>query len=393
VKIVLITPETSTFHSYTGGIGVQFEATARGLAEFGHDVTLLTSTRSLIVGATSPYLGRVRVLPIELPRPFHPLYPRHDSQRIADFVSAMPNVDVVYAAEWAGLASRWSRLRDRPPLVTTLQTSLQQVREIEAHDTGLPKPSLPDRYVYRLERNQAVNSQVVCACSSSVLAWAIRLWGPLPRSRVLPNFIDVKETTSVAAEPIDLPSPLKPNGYVVATGRVSSWKGADVLVDAMVQLWRQGMTAPVVFVGSVMDDFRESLERAAADFGDRLILLGQQPRNTLLKLVKQARLAVFPSRYEAFGVGALEAKSVGTPSIVTSGSGFSDFCTGGEDCLMVPPGDSGALASAVAEFLTSDSTAERLGEAGASTAAAYDWREVIPTLVQSFDESMGCEPK
>ena len=75
---------------------------------------------------------------------------------------------------------------------------------------------------------------------------------------------------------------------------------------------------------------------------------------------------ICPSRWEGFGNVALEVKAIGTPLIVTSGSGFDDFCTDGVDCLMVPPADSSKLAAALQRLIESP----RLGRALAERALA-----------------------
>lgn len=46
-------------------------------------------------------------------------------------------------------------------------------------------------------------------------------------------------------------------------------------------------------------------------------------------------------------------------ALVTSNSGFDDFCTDGADCLMVPPADPEALAAALAAVLDDPGAARR----------------------------------
>lgn len=85
---------------------------------------------------------------------------------------------------------------------------------------------------------------------------------------------------------------------------------------------------------------------------------------------------VFPSRAEGFGLPALEAMASGCAVLVTDCGGVNTFARPGVNCLMVPPGDPGALAEALAQLVRDPALRVRLAKAGAATAREFSRDEV-----------------
>ena len=72
----------------------------------------------------------------------------------------------------------------------------------------------------------------------------------------------------------------------------------------------------------------------------------------LAELVASAEVACVPSLYEGFSLPAAEAMATGTPLVATPGGAIPEVAgPDGETCLAVPPGDPGALATALGRLL------------------------------------------
>jgi len=95
---------------------------------------------------------------------------------------------------------------------------------------------------------------------------------------------------------------------------------------------------------------------------DRVIWLGHVPGEELYGAISRADVVICPSRWEGFGNVALEVKAIGTPLVVTSGSGYDDFCTDGQDCQSVPAADPGRLAAAITVAVRHPAWARTLAE-------------------------------
>lgn len=123
-------------------------------------------------------------------------------------------------------------------------------------------------------------------------------------------------------------------------------------------------TARLVLAGAGGDDrFEPSraalLDRVPPAARDRVTFLGHVSGDELYGAVAAADVVMCPSRWEGFGNVAVEVMAAGAPLVVTSGSGFDDFCTDGADCLMVPPAAPDALAAALAAVLDDPVVARR----------------------------------
>ncbi len=119
----------------------------------------------------------------------------------------------------------------------------------------------------------------------------------------------------------------------------------DVLGEART-LGLDGMHAPVKFLGRISEEDKPLLMAAA-------------------------RLFVYPSSYEGFGLDPLEAMSVGCPVLSSSGGSLSEVV--GEGGILVPPGEEEALSQAILRAWTDDTLRGDLRIRGKRQAAHFTW--------------------
>jgi glycosyltransferase involved in cell wall biosynthesis len=161
---------------------------------------------------------------------------------------------------------------------------------------------------------------------------------------------------------------------IAVLGRISDWKGQDVLVRALASLeLRQrgalGLVAGDVWPGA--EDRRDRLLALAAELGvaDRLRLVGF--RDDVDNIYGAADLVVVPSTSpDPLPGSAVEAAAAGCAVIAAAHGGLPEIIRDGETGVLVAPGDAGALAAAAAALLDDPARREALG-----AAAARDVRE------------------
>jgi glycosyltransferase involved in cell wall biosynthesis len=106
--------------------------------------------------------------------------------------------------------------------------------------------------------------------------------------------------------------------------------------------------------------------------GARVKVVGFVPDDELAALYSGASCFVTASRYEGFGLGALEALRCGTPVVAHDAGAVPE--TAGPGALLAPPGDRAALMRAAGRVCDEPELAERLAAEGRRHAAGFSWR-------------------
>ncbi|MBC6451204.1 glycosyltransferase family 4 protein [Actinokineospora xionganensis] len=143
---------------------------------------------------------------------------------------------------------------------------------------------------------------------------------------------------------------------LLCVASVTPRKGHDVLVEALAAVadlpWTCACVGPLGDQGYV-EELRLLITRHR--LGDRVTLDGPRTGESLDQEYTSADLLVLPSRAETYGMVVAEALARGVPVLATAVSGVPDTLgqapDGGVPGLLVPPGDAGALASAVRRWL------------------------------------------
>lgn len=154
--------------------------------------------------------------------------------------------------------------------------------------------------------------------------------------------------------------------YVLALGRLVSYKGYDLVLRAYALLAAQrARLLPLWIAGEGPE--RERLETLAQELGiaDRVRFLGAFTDAEKSRLFANAAFLVAPSlsAAETFGIAILEAMAAGRAVVVTDlATGVRELARGGECGAVVPVGDVSALATAIAVLTDDKSRRDRAGQ-------------------------------
>jgi glycosyltransferase involved in cell wall biosynthesis len=86
---------------------------------------------------------------------------------------------------------------------------------------------------------------------------------------------------------------------------------------------------------------------------------------------REAHIFALPSLQEGFGIVFLEAMAAGLPVVAVRAGAAPEVISEEETGLLVPPGDSGALANTLLRLLRSPKDRLRMGEAGRARVLRY----------------------
>jgi len=162
-----------------------------------------------------------------------------------------------------------------------------------------------------------------------------------------------------ARERLGLPDRAPLVGYV---GRIDTWKGVDIFLEAFALLrQRRGGATAVVAGGEVLgkEAFASQLAARAAELGVRW--LGPLAELEVADLLADLDCLACPSTEpEPWGLSAVEALACGTPVVASDAGGLREVMAGlpPDAGRLVTPGDIGALASAMEAVLPAVTTSE-----------------------------------
>jgi L-malate glycosyltransferase len=153
---------------------------------------------------------------------------------------------------------------------------------------------------------------------------------------------------------------------VTVVSRLTRLKGIENFLEATAALKPRYPDARYLIVGETAPydrPYLTELTDLAASLGvaERVIFTGL--RSDVPAVLGCADVAVMPSLNEALSNVLLESMAAGAPVVATRVGGTPEALIDGETGLLVPPGDSGAIATAVARLLDDRELATRLGRA------------------------------
>ena len=178
-----------------------------------------------------------------------------------------------------------------------------------------------------------------------------------------------------------------PEGYVLFSGTLEPRKKVDAVLDAWEALRNSDpRTPPLVLTGPYGWRSRPLLHRIESLRTHGVHYLGRLPRNQQVKIVQAARLLVYPSLYEGFGLPPAEAMACGVPTIVSDRSSLPEVV--GDAGLQVDPTAPDKLASAMERVLGDQAFAEELGERGRERARRFSWTTAARLMEEIFLEAV-----
>jgi glycosyltransferase involved in cell wall biosynthesis len=165
-----------------------------------------------------------------------------------------------------------------------------------------------------------------------------------------------------------------PPRYLLHVGVIETKKNTETVLKACAPLIQERVVDEVVLAGR---DGRgaDSVRRLARQLGfeDRARFLGYVPQDAMRGVYTLARVLVFPSWFEGFGLPVLEAMACGTPVVASDSSSIPEVA--GDAALLFPPHSPDALQAALRAVLSDSALRSRLIQRGLSRVRQFSWAE------------------
>ena len=166
---------------------------------------------------------------------------------------------------------------------------------------------------------------------------------------------------------LDLFEPVAHQGQghrLLYVGRLAVEKGLPMLLESLKQVSAQSPDIHLMVVGDGAD--RAFLENLTVEMGleKNVAFVGYQSQESVRQYLRQTDIFVLPSFAEGIPVVLMEAMAMGVPVVTTQIAGVSELVESGENGYLVPPGDSGALVTAIAKLVDNADRRAQFGQAG-----------------------------
>ena len=186
---------------------------------------------------------------------------------------------------------------------------------------------------------------------------------------------DFKPSDAAACATVLEPHGLCHGEYILAVGTLEPRKNLSTVFDAYAQLPdAMRRRYPLVVAGGSgwrMESFSDRLQHMVAQ--GELILTGYVPQDHLPRLYAGARMLVYPSLYEGFGLPPLEAMACGVPVIASNRTSLPEVV--GDAGILVEPMDDAGIAQHMRQLIDDDEHYLRISMAGRQRAQRFTWHK------------------
>ncbi len=174
-----------------------------------------------------------------------------------------------------------------------------------------------------------------------------------------------------------------PGAFVLYPAITYPHKNHEVLIDAFARLHRTRTDVTLVLTGGAGPAEQEvvlAVERAGV--GGSVRRVGRIEDDVLAELFRLADVVAYPSRYEGFGLPALQAMRVGTPIVAARAASLPEVV--GDAGQLVDPDDVDAWQAALALALDGGPVVQEMVRLGAVRARSHSWDRLVPMLVAAY---------
>lgn len=290
-------------------------------------------------------------------------------------------VDVIHA-HWAiptGPAAVMAARKLGVPSVITMHGGDVYVNPEQGYD-------FPTRwYVRPALRWTLRHAGALTAITEDCRQHALRAGAPADRIHLVFNGTDLRRFSP--DENGDRRSPRFGPNMIFACRQLFPRKGIRFLIEAAAQLKPRFPDLKVVLAGDGFE--RPELVRLAEGLGlgPDVTFLGWVPNSELPPYYRAAAVSVIPSLEEGFGIPAAEAMGCEVAVVASDAGGLPEVVENGVTGLVVPRGDSTALAQAIGSLLADPARRRLMGQAGRERALRlFDWDRSAEQFEQVYRE-------
>jgi glycosyltransferase involved in cell wall biosynthesis len=243
-----------------------------------------------------------------------------------------------------------------------------------------------DRQIYDLKfRLACKNANQIIAISEQTKRDIIQFFGTAEsKIKVVYQGCDAKFYQSASSEKIkEVQSKYQlPKEFLLCVGTIENRKNQLLILEALSNLPK---SIPLVLVGKqtayyqILQDYIQQKQ-----LQNSVIFLKDVPFQDLPAIYQSAKIFVYPSKFEGFGIPILEALNCGVPVIATTGSCLEE--AGGKDSLYVDPENASDLNEAILKVWNDENLQEEMISQGKKYALNFRDEKIAANLMQVYQK-------
>ncbi len=385
----------------TGGMNVYVRELSRQMGCLGIGVDVFTRSQNPHISPIVSLGQNARVVHIkagpEEPVAKHRLlrYMPEFTSRVARFARESGGAyDLIHSHYWLSgwvggqLKKLWSI-----PLVHMFHT-LGALKNTAGEGRGEKEPSRR----LKVERQIGEYADCVVAPSPWEKKQMVLLNGiPPAKVKVIPCGVDLRLFRPIPSSRAMKFLGLSRRNFILFVGRIDAIKGIDVLLRAVHLLsckpqGEKGGLGLLIIGGELDEDpARESREMQKLrkmvqelKLQERVAFWGSQRQDLLPYFYSTAQALVLPSRYESFGMVALEAMACGTPVIASRVGGLKYTVEDGRTGLLVPEGNPVLLADRICRVMEEPAERRKLVKAALAKVQQFGWPQIAQKILSVY---------
>ena len=202
------------------------------------------------------------------------------------------------------------------------------------------------------------------------------------------------EKITVVYEGVDLPAvtdfdcPVVKNEldigeeFIMYVGSAYPHKNLAKLIEACAELGKGHRQLQLVLVGKKSFFYQRLEEFVSSRNFKNIIFTGYLPDDQIACLYKSARLYVFPSLIEGFGLPPLEAQSYGLPVVSSNKTCLPEVL--GDSALYFDPENIEDMAAKISRALADEELRSDLRERGYENVKRYSWQKMAEEILRMY---------
>jgi D-inositol-3-phosphate glycosyltransferase len=300
--------------------------------------------------------------------------------------------DVVHAHYWlSGWVGELARRYWDTPFVQMFHTTAHMKNAVAAE-----VDRETDLRLRTEKRLLALASGIIAANPDERADLIWRMGMPTDKVCTIPPGVDLDVFQPLERDTCRTEIGISPSEKVVLfVGRIDPIKGIDTLIDAAeLMASRESIGSPPTFVvvggdldytGAPIGPLARVAETVAAKgLASRFRLVGSQPQDQLPVFYSAADVVAVPSRYESFGLVAVEALACGAPVVASRAGGLRFTIDEGRTGLLVKPQSPEALAVGLETILSDDELRTSMSANARPSVLRYDWSNIAHQVMHVY---------